>query len=482
VSASAPRRLAARRGRPPGPRRAQITERRRAARALFPPGKQITVRFDRMGPDGEALATVDGRIVAVPYAAPGEEASVRILEARGGMLRGRLVALRSVSGRIATPRCPHFGVCGGCQWQHLEYPAQLEQKTGLVREALERAGVADVLIEPTAGWEPPWEFRTQLEAVVGARDGRPVLGFYAWGGDRIVRIQQCPVQHPGNVAVLRAVRAAWESLVPVLAGSVPGQVSLRAIRARVGAATGEVLLGLGVSEPLSVDGRAAVVRSLLDRIPGLVSIMEVRLPGRGPMRAGRRATLLWGRPYLREEAAGVRYHVPLLGEFPLNARALPGLLEMILTQLDAGPADTVVEGEAGIGAYTVHLALSAGRVIGLTREDHLEAAWANAHLNRLTNVMFYVRAARRALEKVQRYGRARLAFLHPSGGGVAPDALGALRRAGVVRLVYLGRALGTLGRDAHALRGAGFRLVRVQPVDLSPQTSRVHALLTCVAD
>lgn len=446
------------------------------------PGTRVTVRFDRMGPGGEALATVEGRVLAVPYAAPGEEASVRILEARGGMLRGRLVALRRVSSRIARPPCPHFGLCGGCQWQHLEYSVQLEQKTALVREALGRAGLSDLSVHPAVGWEPPWEFRTQLEAVVSTRQGRSVLGFFAWGGDRVVRIQQCPVQHPGNVAALGAVRAVWESLVPAVAGSVPGQLSLRAVRARVGAATGEVMLALAVSEPLSVAGRAAVVRALLDRVPGLVSIMEVRVPPRGPMREGRRATLLWGRAYLREEIAGVRYHIPLLGEFPLNARALPGLLEMVLAQLDAGPADAVAELDAGIGAYTIHLALSAGRVIGVTEEEHLDAAWGNARLNQVTNVMFYARDPLRALEKALRHGPLRIAFLHPPGRGLAPGVPGALRHAGVARVVYLGRALVALGRDAAALQHEGFRIVRVQPVDLSPQTSRVNALLTCVAD
>ncbi len=464
---------------------ASATRAHRAAGGRKPPlapGKRVIVRFDRMGPDGEALATVDGQSLAVPYAAPGEEASVRILEAGHGLLRGRLLALRTVSSQIARPLCPHFGVCGGCQWQHLAYPAQLEQKTGLVREALECAGLTGVSIEPAVGWEPPWEYRTQLEAVVGVREGRPILGFYAWGGDRVARIRQCPVQHPGNVAALQAVQAAWESLAPAMAGPMPGQMILRAIRSRVGAATGEVMLGLAVSEPLTVAGRATAVRSVLDRVPGLVSIMEVRVPRRGHLLDGRHPALLWGRPYVREEIAGVRYHVPLLAEFPLNARALPGLIEMVLTQLDAGPADTIADLDAGIGAYTLHLALGAGRAIGITREEDLDTAWANARLNGLANLMFYARDPGRALEKGARGGRIQRAFLHPPGTGLRPGVLGALRRAGASRVVYLGRALVALGRDASALRQEGFRIVRVQPVDLSPHTSRVHALVTACAD
>ena len=434
----------------------------------------MIARFDRMGPTGEALALVAGREVAVPYAAPGEEARIRITGLERGRARGRLVALSAASPRVVRPPCPHFGRCGGCQWQHLEYPAQLEQKTALVSEALERGGLHGRPIAPAIGWEPSWEFRAHLEAAVGLRGGRRVLGFFSWGGERIIEVGQCPVQHPGNVAALTSVRAAWDALHPI-AGALRGIIS------RVGTATGEVMLGLSVTRRLGPDDRQAAVRALLDRVPRLVSLMEVRAPRLGHLLAGRQAGLLWGRPYVQEEVAGVRYHVPLLAEFPVNLRALPGLIEIILGALDATPADTVVEPDAGIGGYTLHVALGAARVVGVTTVPELDAAWENARLNQMTNCQFYARSPVRALEKAGRRGPVRLAFLHPPGPGLASDLPPALRRAGVQRVVYLGRTLGRLARDAAALERAGFRIGRVQPIDLSPHTSRVHALLTASA-
>ncbi len=466
------------RKRPPGAQ----TRRGGGAKGRLVPGKHVTVRFDRMGPDGEALALLEGRLLAVPYAGPGEEATVRLVEVRPDRLSGQIVALRSVSTRITRPRCPHFGRCGGCQWQHLEYPVQLEQKTLLVREALERARLRDLRVDPAIGWEPPWEFRSRLHAVVSTRDGRPVLGFYAWGGERTVDIETCPVQHPGNVAVLSAVRAAWDYLAPAVARGAGGPGILRGVMGRVGASTGEVMLGLAVDEPLHAAGRVGAVGALLDRVPGLVSIMEVRVPRRGHVLRGRRVSLLWGRPYIREEVAGVRYHLPALSEFPENVRALPGVIEMALEALDAGPDDMIFEPDAGVGAYTLHLALGAGRAVGVTTDGDLQAAWDNARLNRIANCMFYARDPLRALDKVRRHGPLRRAFLHPPGRGLPLEMPEALRRAGIGRAVYLGRALGALGRDAAALAAAGYTIVRVQPVDLSPQTSHVAVLVTCVVE
>ncbi len=443
------------------------------------PGKHVTVRFDRMGTSGEALASVDGRVLAVPYAAPGEEATVRLLEVRPDYLRGQIIALRSVSTRITRPRCPHFGRCGGCQWQHLEYPVQLEQKTLFVREALEQVHLA-VPVDGAIGWEPPWEFHSRLHAVVSHRDGRPVLGFFAWGGERVVDIKTCPVQHPGNVAALNAVRAAWEYLAPAVQRGRVGPGRLRGILARVGGATGDVMLGLAVDEPLAAAGRVGAVGALLDRVPGLVSIVEVRVPRRGHVARGRRVSLLWGRAYIREEVAGVRYHLPALAEFPANGRAFPGLIEMVLEALDAGQDDVIFEPDAGIGAYTLHLALGAGRAVGITTDGDLEAAWGNARLNRISNCMFYARDPLRALEKARRGGSVQRAFLHPPGRGLPPGMPEALRRAEITRAVYLGRALPALGRDAAAMAEAGYTITRVQPVDLTPQTSHVAALVTCV--
>jgi 23S rRNA (uracil1939-C5)-methyltransferase len=446
-------------------------------------GHEVVVRFDRMGPTGEAVATVGGIEVAVPYAAPGEEARVRIVDVERGRARGQLVGLRVASPRVVRPRCPHFGRCGGCQWQHLDYRAQLEQKTELVAAALRRGTATrpppgraiSAAVAPTLGWDPPWEFRGALEAAVGWRDDRQVLGFFRWGGAGIVEISQCPVQHPANVAAMNAVRAAWEAF-----GSVTDAV--RGLVTRAAAATGEVMLGLSVSRRLSLEERAAVVRALLDGVPNLVGVMEVPVPRRGHQVTGRRTDLLWGRPYVQEDVAGVRFRVPLLAEFPVNLRALPGLIEKILAALDASSSDAVLEPDAGIGGYTLHLALAAARVLGVTTPDQFDQAWENARLNGMANCAFYTRDPARALEKALRKGPVRAAFLHPAGTGLALHLPDALRRSGVRRVAYLGRALVALARDTELLERKGFRIREVQPIDLSPHTSRVHALITASAD
>jgi len=438
----------------------------------------ITVEFDRMGPRGEALATTEGYVVTVPYAAPGDRAVVRIVGARGAVLRGRLVHLERVSPRAVRPRCHHFGLCGGCQWQHLDYAVQLEQKTSFVADVLADAGFADVRVEPAIGWEPGWGYRTQLDVYPHLREGEPILGLHARGGDRIVKLRECPISQPALVGALERLQTGCRAL---LALPLHGAVVIRRIRIRVAASSDDVAVGVVVSAPLAQEDRAAVVALLRGyQIPGLISIMAVVEP-RAPQGVQMPADLLWGRAYLREEVLGVRYRVPFAANFPVNPLAFPGLLDLVLTQASPCPGDTMLELDAGIGTFTFHLASAVERIIAVTEGRDLDVAWEHASCVGVSNVTFVVDTEESLWYDTIGTHPVRLAFLHPPGRGLAPGVAGILRNFGVRRVVYLGRALGTLAHDASALTEAGFPVVRAQPVDLHPQTSFTHVLLTCVA-
>jgi 23S rRNA (uracil1939-C5)-methyltransferase len=446
-----------------------------APRSTPPPGRQVTVRFDRMGAGGEALAALGSRTLAVPYAAPGDRAVVRIVASDGGGLRGRLVKLLRSSPHIVQPRCAHFGVCGGCQWQHLAYTVQLEQKQDLVRDALREAGYSDLSMPPAVGWDPPWEYRTQMNVFVGARGDELILGLHAWGSDRIVNIRQCSTSHPALVQALDALRRVW----PVrFAPYGRSPAAIRGVRLRVAETTGDLMVGFVVPHPMSSDDRERVVGAVLDQIPGLTGLVEfIPRPGAHGVEEYD-SSLLWGRGHLRKEVLGVRLQVTLLADFPVNLRAFPGLLEMILGELDGSRTDALVELNAGIGAFTLHLALDVGRVIAVTSERDLDTARTNAALDDFANVTFVADGFGSEWHEAIRGDAIRLAFLHPSGTGLPVAAVRTLKLAGVRHIVYLAGALGTLARDVAALAKEGFMVHHVQPVDLTPQTSRAHALVT----
>src|SRR2546428_9506734 len=140
------------------------------------PGQKLTLSFRSLNLDGAGVAVAGPVRVAVPFALPGEEAIVEIT--RGGRRpEGKIVSLVRKSAHAATPQCRHFGVCGGCQWQHLSYVAQLENKTRLVRAHLEEVlrGAGGVVRETVGA--APWEDRDLVQVAVGLRRGQVVGGY-----------------------------------------------------------------------------------------------------------------------------------------------------------------------------------------------------------------------------------------------------------------------------------------------------------------
>ena len=181
--------------------------------------RRIELRLTDMAHGGEALGRYEGKVVFVPYAIPGEEALVEIIEDKGSYARAQLVEILSPSPHRVEPPCPHFGPgkCGGCQWQHIAYPAQLEFKAAVVRDQLARLGrLTDIPVKPTIPSDPPWHYRNHVQFTVD-NDGR--LGFVATDGRRVEPTQKCYLLHP----LLEELLAALDLELPGLT-----RLSLRA--------------------------------------------------------------------------------------------------------------------------------------------------------------------------------------------------------------------------------------------------------------
>ena len=134
----------------------------------------IEVELERVAHGGDLIGRVNGEVLFVPYGLPGERASVRVASRKRDFVKGELAEiLRPAAGRVE-PRCPHFGTCGGCAWQHADYAVQLEMKRGVVVDQLRRiGGMADAedLVRPPIGMVEPWEYRNHVRFSLGRKYG-----------------------------------------------------------------------------------------------------------------------------------------------------------------------------------------------------------------------------------------------------------------------------------------------------------------------
>src|SRR2546428_7132281 len=283
-------------------------------------GQKLTLSFRSFNLDGAGVAVAGPLRVAVPFALPGEEAIVEIT--RGGRRpEGKIVSLVRKSAHTAIPQCRHFGVCGGCQWQHLSYDAQLAYKTRLVRAHLEDVlqGAGGVVRETVGA--APWAYRNRVQAAFALRRDKVVVGYYTLGDDlRVINVQECPIQHGDNVHLLRAARDAVTELGwPIYdndtgRGLVPGVIGQGGVHT-----VGAMLVLCTGSE---VPDRMALVRAVRDRVLNLTSLLLSVQPAHTSELLGS-IRLLCGRAYIAVEIAPLQLRLYATPAVPPHPRALP---------------------------------------------------------------------------------------------------------------------------------------------------------------
>lgn len=443
------------------------------------PGQKVTLAFRGMTLEGAGVAMTGHQEIAVPFALPGEEAVVEIT--RGGRrVEGKIVSLLRKSSEATGPRCRHFGVCGGCQWQHLPYVAQLQQKTQLVKTYLGPVLRGSSAVIHDAIGADPWEYRSRIQAAFAMRRDKVVAGYYATGDDlRIINVQECPIQHDGNVSILHAARAAVAQLGWPMYDRDTGRGLVRGVIGQVGFASGEAMLVLCTAR--EVPDRMGLVRVVRDRIPNLTSLLLSVQPARTPELLGR-IRLLWGRLYIEDELVGLRLRLYASAAVPPNPRALPLWLEAITRATGVTGTETVIDVACEEGLVPLALAPHAARVVGVAPDrEAMHRAWENARLNGIDNCAFYTRAPAGVLAKLRARGeRVDVAVVTSRGKPLPPAAFSEAAQVGVHRVVCAGHSISLLAGDLRTAMSLGYQPVEIQPVDLLPQTSRIHCVATLV--
>jgi len=405
-----------------------------------------------MAQGGEAIGRdVTGRVVFVPYAIAGEEVVVEIVEEKKNYARARLVEIVKPSSSRVTPRCPHFlpppsltgegrgGGCGGCQWQHIAYDAQLRFKTDIVREQLARIGkIADAPVRDTIGMTDPWHYRNNVQFQL---DDTGRLCFRAMESHALVPIRECHIIHPLLAEMFRALEFEGADFV---------EVTLRA-----GTRTGEKLLML--------EGRDEALPEISVDEP--ISI-AYRTP-RGDV------IPLVGKDALHEELRGRLFRVSPESFFQVNTTMAETLIELVERYLAPRPSDVLLDAFGGVGTFGLLLAPRVARVIEIEEApDAVNDAKANAV--ELMNVEFQRGKVEDVLPKSK--SPIDLVVADPPRAGIAPTAREAIITQLPRAIAYVSCDPATLARDARQLVNGGYRLVEVQPVDMFPQTYHIETV------
>jgi 23S rRNA (uracil1939-C5)-methyltransferase len=401
----------------------------------------FTIELTAMANGGPALGRHEGRVVFVPYAVPGETVRAEITEDRERYAYARVLEVLEASADRVTPPCPYFGPggCGGCQWQHIDYAAQLRFKSDVVADQLARIGsVTDSVVQLIERDGSGWAYRNHVQLHPAPAGG---LGFRGAESESIVGIDRCLVMHP----LLDEVYSVLDIELPTLE-----RLSLRA-----GTATGETMLVFETEGDLPPDLE-------LDLPVSCVQLLS----------DGRHANLV-GSNYVHEEVAGQSYRISAPSFFQVNSAQAAVLVRLVLSYLDLGGGETVLDAHCGVGLFTVPIAEAAALVIAVERstsavDDLME------NTSHLQNVHVIEGPLATALPDIEQ--SVDLAVVDPPRSGLDRHALDALVEHKPARIVYVSCDPATLARDVKRLARSGYTLREVQPVDMFPQTYHVESV------
>lgn len=443
------------------------------------------VDIESINSGGDGIARLGRRIVTVPFTIPGERVRVRINTTRAGAAFGTLIEVLRPSPHRVQAGCRHFGphadggrICGGCAWQHIAYPAQLELKTDLVtrlvRARVASAPAARVMLAATP-LDSPWHYRNKVHFVVEReRPGALAMGHYARFSRRIVPVRECPVHDERGNTVAFALRDAcqWADTREV-----------KSIAVRAGVSRPETMATLVVASESDKRVRAAARRARAGT--GAPTSLHVNVHPRGDAFIfGRDTRHIDGPERLREDLGGASFLISPTSFFQTNVRAAELLVQQVLAAVPAGAS--ILDLYAGAGLFAIPLAQRGHSVIGV--EENRSAVDDGEASLRLTRVPEgRCRFIAKPVEAVLGTGRHTLlrdfgvVIVDPPREGCAPTVIdrvtGQIRPA---KIVYISCDPESLARDLARFTAKGYVIESMQPVDMFPHTPHVETVVVLV--
>ncbi len=438
-------------------------------------GDELELTIDSLAYGGAGVARLDGYVVFVADAVPGDRVRAVVEKSKRAYAQARAVEVLEPSPERIPPLAAH----PGAPWQVLPYERQLETKHAQVDDALRRIGRLDGFeLEPIVPADEVWRYRNKLEYSFGTDpDGRLVCGFHAPGSwEEIVEVTDCLLaSEAGNAARERVV--SWcraQGLTAFDRRSSEGFLRNLVVReSRRGG--GELQVRL-VTSPGQID-----TQGLAEAMEGAVrGLLWTQLDSLAETTQGGETELIAGSGRLVEEIGGMRLRLSPNAFFQTNTEMAERLYRLAIEYAAPSASDRVYDLYCGIGTIGLLMAPRAGEVWGLELvEEAIADAIANASLNEVHNARFFAGDVRLAMrELVERAGRPDVLVVDPPRSGLSQKVVRRVIEAGPRRIVYVSCNPTTLAPNAAQLvSDGGYALKKVRAVDMFPQTPHIE----CVA-
>jgi len=463
------------------------------------------VTITDIGSEGNAIARVDDMVLFVPGMIPGDVIDVRVTKKKKRYMEGVALAVTTPSPQRITPPCSHFGVCGGCRWQHLPYDKQLYYKAQQVRDNLTRIGHTPIpAIDPIMGSEKTYGYRNkleftfsemrwmtgeELESWIAAKESQkkgesphlitpahsPALGFHIPGiYDKVLDINECLLMTEPSDSIRNEVRRyALERRLPFY-DFREHRGFLRTMFVRI-ASGGEVMVVL-VTTDSRAEEREQLLIHLAERFPEITSLYYIINTKKNDSIADLTPVHFRGSRFITEEMEGLRFRIGPKSFYQTNSGQASRLYAVVKEFAQLKGVENVYDLYTGTGTIACYLSSGAAMVTGIEYiEEAVADARMNASENNIENAAFFAGDIKDIFnEKLfGERGRPDVIITDPPRAGMHGDVTLAMLHSGAQKIVYVSCNPATQARDIDIL-SAGYDVTRVRPVDMFPHTFHVE--------
>jgi 23S rRNA (uracil1939-C5)-methyltransferase len=442
--------------------------------------------------EGKALARIEGKVIFIEGAVPGDIADVLITKNKKDWAEGKAIKINELSSERVTPFCIHFGICGGCKWQMLPYKKQLEYKEQEVKDVVKRIGKVETVVLPILGSEKTIHYRNKLEFTFSnkkylTQKEFEILGENQWPGgalgyhvpklyDKIIDIKECWLMDDVNNVIRNTLREFSEKNNYAYYDIKEHKGFLRNVIIR-NCTTGELMVNLFFGND-DKEKREKICNYLLEKIPSITTLLYTINQKWNDSMEDLDPKIFYGKGYVIEKLGNFNFKISSKSFFQTNTKQAEVLYNVVKDFATLKGTEIVYDLYCGTGSIGIFLSKNAKKIIGVdVIEDAIKDAKENAELNNLQTTAFFSGDVIDICNDdfFDLHGKPDLVIVDPPRAGLHNKLVNKLLEISSPKIIYVSCNVSTQARDLQLMNEKYF-VEKIQPVDMFPHTHHIESV------
>ncbi len=460
--------------------------------ALVKKGDVIELTIEKMAIGGFGIARLDRYVIFVKGAVAGDKVKARIYKKKKDYAEAKVLEVITPSINRVEAKCMYFNHCGGCQWQHIKYEAQLDYKHMLVEETISKLGkFHDVPVLETIPSPEIFGYRNKMEFTFSNKpwvipyteqSQKPpfALGLHIPGSfDRVIDIKSCLLQPSKGNEILDVVRQyVRKTEIPVY--DMKNHTGFwRFLTLRNSKAFGDWMVNIITSDEAQ-QVIAPLAEEICKKVSGIKTVLNNISKKKAAVAIGDKEVIMYGEGYIEDKIGDFVFRISANSFFQTNPKGAEKLYDKVKEYAELSGTEEILDLYSGTGTIPIFLSKQAKRIIGIEiNEDAVKDARKNCELNGIDNCVFIVGDIRETLSEVDSKIKPDVVIADPPRPGIHKDVLKGIIEMGAKRLIYVSCNPATMARDLSIL-SQSYEIKEIQPVDMFPHTHHIEIVAKCV--